>query len=59
MSATGAERLTLFGRLAGVRVLLCKPRGTLNSSENLPFNHDGGQSRLLRPERGVQVRCVP
>jgi hypothetical protein len=31
MSATGAERFTLFGRLAGVRFRFT-PRSTLNSS---------------------------
>jgi hypothetical protein len=38
MSATGAERLTLCGRLAGVRVFSFNPRGTLNSSESLLYN---------------------
>jgi hypothetical protein len=59
MSATGAERLTLCGRLAGVRVSGFNPRGTLNSSESLLYNLDGGQLRLVRLYRGVLVRCVP
>ena len=59
MSAAGAERLTLFGRLAGVRVFRFNPRGTLNSSEHLLFNLDDGLPLLLRPVSGVQVRRVP
>jgi hypothetical protein len=57
MSAAGAERITLFGRRAGVRVFRLNPRGTLNSSERLLFKPDGNRSLLLRLVCGVQV-CV-
>ena len=58
MSAAGAERRTLFGRLAGVRFRF-NPRGTLNSPERLNFNLDDGRPLLLRLVPGVQVCCVP
>lgn len=59
MSAAGAERITLFGRRAGVRVFRLNPRGTLNSSERLLFKPDGNRVAAIATRMRRPGLCVP